>query len=171
MTMANRLNYRRFSGLLLILVTLFVAACSDQEHDPEDQVHQFIKSAKLAAESRNTDDLGDLISEKYIDDKKLTRASLIKMARGYFFRHKNIHLFTRTGMLELSKNPDGSARADVVIYVAMSGQVVKDINALSGIRANFYRFQLVLNEEGTNWKLLTARWNRVQFNEFFGSEN
>ena len=154
-------------GLLLLLAT----GCADREVDkPEDRIHQYIEAGKQAAENRDTGALAALIAEDYQDDRQLDKASLIKLSRGYFLRHKNIHLFTRIDAIRLDVPPDQAQRAEVEVYVAMAGQPISHIEALSGIHARLYRFELLLIDDGGEWQLLSARWKRARLKEFFGQE-
>jgi len=62
------------------------------------------------------------------------------MARGYFFTHKNIHLFTQIESIHFLNDKS----AFVTVHVAMAGAVITDINALSRLSARIYKFELQL---------------------------
>jgi hypothetical protein len=68
-------------------------------------------------------------------------------------RHKNIHLFTRIDEIELLTENEAIVR----LHVAMAGRVISDVDALSALRAQIYRFELQLARQG-DWLLRQAAW-------------
>ncbi|MFV2031092.1 MAG: hypothetical protein ACC663_01240 [Gammaproteobacteria bacterium] len=137
----------------ILCLTLLLQACSNSELSGEDQIKETIESGIKAAENRDASDLADLIDENYLDDKGLNKAQLTKLLRLYFFRHKNIFLFTKIEEIEfLTEN-----RALVSLNVAMAGSVISDANALSSLRARIYNFELELVKED-EWLLQRATW-------------
>ncbi len=145
---------------LLTLMLLLVQACSD-DGSPEDQIGSLIDSAVQAAEDRSLDDLSDLMHSDFIDQRGNNRQQLSKLLRLYFFRHKNIHLFTRIDSIEmLSAN-----QASVSLHVAMAGTVISDVNALSSLSARIYRFELQLVKQG-DWLLRHATWEPASIGAF-----
>jgi hypothetical protein len=144
---------------LLTLILLLVQACSDE--DSAEQIRHLIDSAVQAAEDRSVDGLGDLMHSDFIDQKGNNRLQLAKLLRLYFFRHKNIHLFTRIDSIEmLSDN-----QASVSLLVAMAGTVISDVNALSSLRARIYRFELQLIKQD-DWLLRHASWEPANIGAF-----
>jgi len=138
--------------LLVMLITL--NACSSSEMSPEDEIRQYIEKGVEAAESRNASDLAELIHSSYLDPKGYNRAQLKKLARLYFFRHKNIHLFTKVNEIDLLS----SEEAQVTMHVAMAGNVISDASVLLSLRARIYKFELSLVKEGS-WLLKEASWS------------
>ncbi len=136
----------------LTLVTL-VYACSDSPLSKEDQIRQYIDTAVTAAESRNYNDLANLVDDDYHDQKALNRPQLVKLLKLYFFRHKNIFLLTKIGDISFP----GEDQAKVSLHVAMAGSVISDTNALSSLRARIYRFDLEL-VMADGWVLREASW-------------
>lgn len=144
----------------MTLILLLVQACSD-DASPEDQIRLLIDKAVQAAEDRSVDGLGDLMHSNFIDQKGNNRMQLAKLLRLYFFRHKNIHLFTRIDSIEiLSAN-----QASVGLHVAMAGTVISDVSALSSLSARIYRFELQLIKQG-DWLLRHASWEPASIGAF-----
>ncbi|MCP4982200.1 MAG: hypothetical protein GY935_17115 [Gammaproteobacteria bacterium] len=141
------------SVCFLVWVALLIQACSESPDSAEDQIRQFLKAGVEAAEERSLGQLGDLLHENYTDHRGYTKQQLGSLLRGYFFRHKNIHLFTRIRQIELL----GDNRAIVRLHVAMAGSVISDVDALSALRAQVYSFelQLIMQDE---WLLQHAVW-------------
>lgn len=138
--------------ILLLCVVCLAAACSD-DASPEAQIRAYIETAVDAAERRDTGELEALVHAGYLDQRGYNRQQLAGLLRGYFFRHKNIHLFTRIESIELL----GEGQAQVRIYVAMAGSAIAGVDALVSLRAQIYRFELDLVRED-DWLLRHARW-------------
>ena len=116
--------------LLLLCAACLAAACSDDAVSPEAQIRAFVEAAADAAERRDVSELDAMVHAAYLDQKGYNKQQLAGLLRGYFFRHKNIHLFTR---------------------------VDAGIDALATLRAQIYRFELdLVRQDG--WQLRHARW-------------
>jgi len=140
----------------MLWIIFLLGACSDDELSREDEIKQFIESGIEAAESRNSGDLAELIDENYLDDKALNKKQLTKLVRLYFFRHKNIFLFTKFGEIEfLTDNV-----ALVTLHVAMAGSVISDASMLTSLTAQTYKFELELIKRD-EWLLQRAKWQRA----------
>ena len=140
-------------ALLLMLVLLLVQACSDENESPEEQIRRFIDAGVEAAEARSVDELGEMLDADFIDQQGNNRHQLGRLLRAYFFRHKNIHLFTRIDSVELLD----ANRASVGLYVAMAGSAISGVDALPSLRARIYRFELQLVREEA-WLVRHASW-------------
>ncbi len=137
----------------LIAVVLLVLACSDSAISPEDEIRQFIAAGVEAGENRSVVDLSELIHPDYSDQKGYNRKQLGKLLRVYFFRHKTIHLLTRIDDIELLTDNEASVR----LHLAMAGTVISDVNALPGLSARIFRFELQLFKQ-QEWLLRHASW-------------
>lgn len=151
---------RRALVLAILWINLLISACSDENISKEDEVRQYIESGVEAAESRSSSDLAELIGESYIDHKNLDKTQITKLARLYFFRHKNIHLFTKIDDIEFVAENE----AMVTLHVAMAGSVISDPSLLSSIRAKFYKFELELVKQD-EWLLQRARWQSASMGD------
>ncbi len=138
---------------LCLSALLALCACSDERLSPEAEVRQFVAHGVEAGEARSVDAVEALLHPDYLDQKGYNREQLLKLLRAYFFRHKNIHLFTRVDEVRLL----GGGEAEVRLFVAMAGSVISDISALPSLRARLYRFELRLVRDD-RWRLQHARW-------------
>lgn len=146
---------RRKGRLLQVLaVTLLLCSCADSDISPEDEIRQYIELGVEAAEQRSVDDLDELLHPDYRDRKGYNRQQLGKLLQAYFFRHRDIHLFTRIDEIQLL----AENQAEVRLHVAMAGSVISDVTALRGLRARIYRFELQL-EKQDRWLLRHASWS------------
>lgn len=159
---------RKFSphhntGFCILCSFLFcctLLSCSENTVTPEDEIRQYIEAGKIAAEKRSHNDLSDLIDENYRDHKGLNKNQITKMARAYFFTHKNIHLYTQIESIELQdKN-----RAFVILNAAMAGSRISNISSLTKIGARVYKFELQLIKDN-EWLLQQATWKRINLKD------
>jgi hypothetical protein len=141
---------------IALLLWLFL----DSESSAEDQLRQYIENGVTAAENRSAADLADLIHDNYLDPRGNNKNQLTQLLRLYFFRNKNIYLFTKLGEINfLSDN-----RAQVNLHVAMAATAISDITALSNLRAQIYEFELQLIKQ-EEWLLREAKWKAVNIGD------
>ncbi len=149
------MNKTLLTAAWLILIIL-LPACSDSKLSPEDEIRQYIETGVEAAEARNAGDLADLVHSSYSDPRAYDKTQIKKLAGLYFFRHKNIHLFTKINEIDFL-SPD---EAQVTMHVAMAGTVISDASVLASLRAQIYKFELELVKE-EQWLLTGASWERA----------
>ena len=137
----------------LVWAVLLLQACSETVNSPEDEIRQFVKSGVEAAENRKLDDLSDLIHDNYLDQKGYNKKRLGGLLRAYFFRHKELYLFTKIEEIDLLTENEAIVR----LYVAMAGSVISDVDAISSLRVQIYQFELRLIKED-DWLLHHASW-------------
>lgn len=149
---------------VLLLLSL-VVACGEKQ-SPEEQVRQFIATGKAAAEERDVIALSKLISEHYQDSYRRDRRALIGLMTGYFLRNKHIHLFTQIDEITFPLKE----QAKITLYVAIAGTPVTGAQALIDLRADLFQFDLTLKQEGGDWYLLNADWQRASVDDLLGGE-
>jgi len=147
--------------LCLLWVVVLTQSCSDKPASPEAEIRDYIRSGVEAAENRGSDALAGLMHDSYTDHKGYNKKQLEGLLRAYFFRHKNIHLFTRVDEIELLTENE----AIVQLHVAMAGKVITDVDALSALRAQVYRFELQLIKQD-EWLLRQAVWQPASLGDF-----
>jgi hypothetical protein len=140
---------------------LLLQACSGDSDSPEAQIQRFIDNAVQAAEARSVGGLGELLRRDFIDQQGNNRQQLGRLLQAYFFRHKNIHLFTRIDEIEILNDNEASVR----LHVAMAGTVISDIDALASLQARVYRFELQMVRED-DWLLRHASWEPANLGAF-----
>ena len=144
----------------LLFIFLCITSCSDEATSPEEEIKQYIENGKLATEKRNHSELADLIDESYKDQRGWNRLDIKKVARAYFFTHKNIHLLTKIDSIDFQNKNS----AFVILHVAMAGNVITDLNSLSSLRARIYKFELQLIKNDV-WLLQQAKWETANFKD------
>lgn len=140
-------------AISILLLTAVLVACSGDSGSPEDAIRDLIDRGVEAAEQRSVDDLRELVHASYRDQRGHDKKRLGGLLQGYFFRHRNIHLFTRVQRIELL----GNNQAEVDLYLATAGSVISDIDAVSRLAARVFRVELELLLED-EWQVRHARW-------------
>jgi hypothetical protein len=152
---------RRFAAVALLAALALV--CAGEPESPEARVLALLERAEVAAEERDVKALREMISERYADEQGRDKAALKALLAFHFLRNQSVHLLTRAGEIALP-TPE---RAEVVVFVAMAGRPIPGPEALVGLRADLYRFDLVFEEvEGEEWRLVRAGWRRAMPDDF-----
>ena len=144
----------KFNLVVLVVMLLVLQACSDNQMSPEDEIRQYIQNGMEAAESRDASNLSELVHPNYLDPKGYGRNQLEKLVKLYFFRHKNIHLFTKINEIDFLSPEE----AQVTMHVAMAGTIISDVSVLPDLRARIYKFELTLVKDDS-WLLQEASWS------------
>ncbi|MGH7785801.1 MAG: hypothetical protein ACRERC_02985 [Candidatus Binatia bacterium] len=139
----------------LAFLALLLAACRGEPDTPDGQIRALVARAKSAAEEQDIAALRDMISERYDDAEDNDKRALTAIVAYHLMRNSSIHLFAQVSRIDLAE----AGRAAAVVYVAMGARPIPSVDALGGLRADIYRFDLHLAEESPgDWKLLGAEW-------------
>ena len=147
--------------LLAALAALALSACSDPG-TPEEQVRALIDAGEEAVESRDVSAVLDLVSPDFRDARERDRDALRRLLAGQFLTHPSIHLLVQTDEIRFPA-PD---RAEVLLYVAMTGTRVDSAAALAGLSADLYRVDLELALFDDAWRVTGGAWRRVTAADF-----
>ena len=137
---------------LLVLLT-FVASCADVADDPEQQVRAWVEAMQEAAEEKARGDIVANISPAYVDSRGYGRDDIDRLLRLYFLRQNTVVLMSRIDEVRVI----GGTAAEVSITVGMAATNDRAF----GISADAYRFELELEHDGDDWKLISARWGEL----------
>jgi hypothetical protein len=146
------------SRAALLVCCLMLAACSGGQISAEDRVRALIDAMEQSVEAGSVREAIGFLHADYKDPRHTGRQAAGRTLFGLTQRHRDIHLFTLTKTVELTPQKDS---ATAVVFVAMTGIPVESVEALISIKADLYRFELVLVEEDGEWRILSSRWQRV----------
>ena len=141
-----------------LAVCLMLAACSGDKLTAEDRVHALIDAMEQSVEAGSVREAIRFLHADYKDPRHTGRQAAGRTLFGITQRHRDIHLFTLTKTVELTAQKDS---ATAVVFVAMTGIPVESVEAVISVKADLYRFELVLVEEDGEWRILSSRWQRV----------
>jgi hypothetical protein len=154
---------RRRRALLAVFTFQALAACPAEPDSPEAQVRALFALAETAAEEKDAGALKELISEHYTDDGGRDRQAIAGMLSFHFLRHQTIHLLTRVHAIGFPE----ATRAAATIFVAMGGTPILVVDDLARVRADLYRFDFDLADEGDgDWRVTRAAWRRATPDDF-----
>ena len=148
----------RLARVLSAAVLLMLAACSSEQDSVEARVRTLIGQIEESIESRSVREAVEHLHADYSDPRHINRRAAGASLFGLVQRHRTIHLFS---LIKTVKPADDQASAEAVVYVAMTGVPVESIDALISLKADLYRFELGLVEEGGEWRVNRSRWERV----------
>lgn len=139
----------RASGLL-VLAALFAAGCQEEADSPEAEIRAWVERGTDYAEAENRRGLVGMIAPSYADARGNNRDDIDDLFRLYFLRADNVTLLTRIEDIAVH----GNSAADLVLTVGMAGTNV----GVLGFSADAYRFEMELERDAGDWRLIGARW-------------
>ena len=149
-------------GLLAALLAI-LSACSGDPDDPEQQIRETISAGEEAVEARSIMTVLDFIADDYLDKQGHRKKEIQRLVAGYILRNKSIHLLTRVQQVALNED---KTRADVILYVGMTGVPVTSADQLMLLRADLYRFDLFMKLEEGDWHVASGSWRQARLEDF-----
>jgi len=140
---------------LATVASLSLPACS---RAPSDPVLALLAEMEAAAEARDADRLGELLSAEYRAPDGLGKMVAVAEARRYFTIYETIGLSVYGVSVERSEQD-----AHVRCVIELSGRV-KKLPGFEGFAPpdEAYRFELGLVKEGAVWRIKSASWELAQ---------
>lgn len=143
--------------LRLLIIAVFLAACSGNPDDPEQQIRNVLEQVELAAEERNRSDISSHVSDNYYDKHKHTKNNVNNILRVYLLRNQSINIFTKIYSIEFTT----PRRAEIKLSAAMAAKGVNLDNETERLKADLHKFTIVMEDESNgDWKVVSAEWER-----------
>jgi hypothetical protein len=140
----------------------FVSACSGPVPSPEDPVRSWLAEAERASRERDIGAMKDLISRSYRDRHGRTQEDVHGIITFQYFRQNSVYLLTRIESLDLP----APSRARLTVLGAMAGSPLEGPASLRQVRADVYRFELELVDEGDQWRVVSGDWRPAGVDDF-----
>lgn len=121
-----------------------------------------IERAETLAEAKDLGGLKNLVSDAYHDDGGQDKRAILGLLFVQFRRYESIHLFTRIDRIEIRE-----LHATARVFAAMAGRPIPRAEDLPALRADLYRFDLTLTEEGGEWRVTRSSWRPAVLTDFF----
>ncbi len=115
-----------------------------------------------SAQGRDAGEMKKHVSEGYSDAKGNDKRAVAQRIAFHLLRNQSVYLLTRVQSVEIAA--PGQARAEVL--VAMAGTPIAGPEALLGLRADLYRFDLEFVEEDGVWRVRSADWRPAEAGDF-----
>jgi hypothetical protein len=148
--------------IYLILIGIFVGACSDSPLSPEEQLRNILREAEAHLEARDLSSAMAYVDPGYQDKSGRDFRALKAMLLGYFMRHKSIHILSKIDEIDLHTENE----AGIVLFAGLAGNPQGQDVTLSQWRGDLLRLQLQFKRRDDEWLLQTAEWRRATPQDF-----
>lgn len=147
---------RALAALLAALVpAALVFACGGDDLAPETRIRARLAEIERLAEAGDVAGVKELVSERYRDPRGNDRRALAAWLTFQRMQHRNLYVWSRIQSVELP----GRDRATVALVAGMAASPVDGPADLVRMRADVYRIDLDLSDEGGgDWRVLSADW-------------
>lgn len=139
--------------MLVVTVLTVVGGCGSDAGDPEAELRAWVSAMQEAAEEKERREIVANISPGYVDARGHSRDDIEDMLRLLFLRQNTITLLSKIDEVRVI----GGTAAEVSMTVGMAGTNDRAL----GISADAYRFELELEYDGDDWRLISARWGEL----------
>ncbi|MDZ7644263.1 MAG: hypothetical protein U5K76_08700 [Woeseiaceae bacterium] len=140
-------------GVPALLAAALVSGCGEPPAPPEEAVRAWIAAAEEAAEREDRATLLAMVSPSYADARGNDRDALDRLFRFWFMRMNNVSLLV--GIDEVIVHRASFAEATMTVGLAGTG------GGTFGLSADAYRFDIELQADGDEWRLIGARWGEL----------
>lgn len=142
------------AAFVLAALSLLLA-CGGSPPTPADEVRAFVGEIERASREKDVGALKDAVSQAYADRVGRTREDIHSLIMYHHFRNPQVFLLTRIESLAFA-SPD---RGTLALLAAMAAGPIADLESLREPRADVYRFELEIADEGSaEWRVLSADW-------------
>lgn len=130
--------------------------------DAEFIAGEYIDRAESAIEERSITTLFNLLSADYHDTFERDRQDMIALASGYIRQSKSVYLFIDLRTASFLTD----SRIDCTLFAALSATPVTKRSMLPDLNGEFYWVDMVLAEEGSQWRAVQATWRPALLDDF-----
>ena len=149
------------AGCLLALA--HALACGRAAESPEDRIRAVLTALEESAEARDAGAMKEHVSESYADAQGNDKRAIAQLVAFHLLRNQSVYLLTRVRNVAIMAPGQGSAE----VYVAMAGTPIAGPEALVGLRADLYRFDIQLASESDDaWRIRSAQWRPAAVDDF-----
>ena len=118
---------------------------------------------EAGAEARDAGAMKGHVSESYADAQGNDERAIAQLVAFHLLRNQSVYLLTRVRNVAIMAPGQGSAE----VYVAMAGTPIAGPEALVGLRADLYRFDIQLASEPDDaWRIRSAQWRPAAVDDF-----
>lgn len=149
----TRTRVRTLLLCALLAAALGLGACGGPATPAEQQLRDWVDRGVVAAEAKERRKLVRMISPAYADARGNERDAVENMLRVYFMRMNSVELITSIDEI----NVIGDSAAEVLLTVGMAGTH----DGVLGFSADAYQFALEIEQDGDDWRLISARWGEL----------
>jgi len=152
-------SLKRIMALTLVSFLLVLIPVCYLETE-QDRVRKVIATIQKAAEEKDIRKVVNSLSKTYSDPQGFTYDTIKGLLLGYFFRHQNIHVY----ITNLDVTVDDSVGRAVFQAVLSGGNKTGSATDILPEALGMYAFDASFKKEDGEWKVSSAKWNRVAEN-------
>lgn len=141
--------------VLLAVAAMLAPGCSRQTE--EDKVKKVITDVQAAAEEKEIRKIVDALADTYSDPRGFDREGIRRVLLGYFLGYPKITVYINY----LRVSVDGASARASFQAVLTSGKKTGSPADVIPESLGVYRFDVSLNRISGDWKVTSARWERV----------
>ncbi len=153
--MEKKLQANLFVTIALLITTLLSGCSNGDELSDEDRVRRTLNELETAAESRSLSGMADHISESYKDYEGNDYKRIKQFLQLELIKNQSINIFSDIRELEVIGDS-----ATIELSLAMAGRGVDLSSQESRLRANTYRFSVLMKREENEWKIRSVSWQQ-----------
>jgi hypothetical protein len=157
--MMKNASLKRIMALTLVSFLLVLIPVCYLETE-QDRVRKVIATIQKAAEEKDIRKVVNSLSKTYSDPQGFTYDTIKGLLLGYFFRHQNIHVY----ITNLDVTVDDSVGRAVFQAVLSGGNKTGSATDILPEALGMYAFDASFKKEDGEWKVSSAKWNRVAGN-------
>jgi hypothetical protein len=148
----------------VVSLLALVVACAEPVSEPEQQIRDLLTEIERASRDKDIGALKDTVSASYSDKVGRSQEDLHNLIKLHYFRRRDVFLLTRIETLELP----APGQAKLSVLAAMAGTPLESEESLRDVRADLYRFDLELRDEGAGqWRVTSGAWRPARMDDFF----
>jgi hypothetical protein len=145
---------RRILKIIFFVAAILASGCHTQTE--QDKIQKTVTNIQKAAEEKDAQKILKSLSKTYNDPQGFSYDTVKGLLAGYFFRHQKIHVYIIN--LDVSaEGAAGKAAFQAILSGSKTGSVADGVPEALGM----YSFDVSLKKEDGDWKVTSARWNKI----------
>ena len=145
----------RASLIVSIIVALLSACGTSSPEDPETQVRSVLSLVEDAAEQRSLSGVMEHVSDNYLDHIGQDKKSIARLVQLQILRNQKINVFSLVRSVEITDD-----LASVELSAALSAREDDLSNTANRLRADAFKFSILLAREDEQWKIRSLSWKQ-----------
>ena len=139
---------------LLLAASLAALGCGGDDESPEARIRARLAEVERLAEAGDVAGVKEFLSERYADPAGNDRRRLAAWLTFQRMQQRSLFVWSRIESLGIPE----PGRAAVVLVAGMAASPVEGPADLARLRAEVWRIELALEEEGDAWRAVSASW-------------
>lgn len=149
---------RRILKIILFVAAISAFGCHTQTE--QDKIRKIVTDIQEAAEEKDVKKMLNSLSRTYHDPQGFSYDTIKGLLVGYFFRHQKIHVY----ITNLDVSAEGAAGKAVFQAILSGASKTRTVADIVPEALGMYSFEVTMKKEDGDWKVTSARWERINQN-------